>query len=1450
MTRKNINAESYTLHLSAQEDTGAEKECSYYMWRQKFPVRPENIVERRMDVEEWVITLAFPNRERLHRGSTLPGVYAFLPTEMVTNFPFIIQADFVLASSRETILLDNKWNQGILDCIPFAFLDAFKTLVLETQDAPVSSLPPMFKFLPIDKCSSYQKLNAVREKIKAKVVEENIVPIQTYKKQKHFYKPCEVGRLLPDFWDILTSAEKQGVSLFNISSHGRYILNSSFDRNEYDDILNFLGVEPVNSEWYVKCIKSSQLVEQVSEDVYLELLLFIAENWGSRFCGSGMKTIPLIKYVTSYGCVSRCSMNECTQGWSVHLADQSHSCPISWLIDWNREFHCLSNHFFIPELTQKSIQCLSKKWTLIDWLQNRVNVTSLNVSKFAKLLCGSLQNDSRLVIAYAHFLYLSFAKNYLLEWELDDLIGSMPLVDNHGQVTRCRSGILLPANNSKWAELMVSNPWRGQGYVELGEEYLRSNIYAGQLTANQQLLGFLKTRVGASDIPHLCPPNAGFSAVETPLTKENAFLLLDWIRYLKQSGVPERFLCSIKEGKWLKVTVNGWRPPSKTFFLDSSLGNILQSGSVLVDIPLVDLRFYGNRLNEYKEELKTVGVMFHYEEACKFIGKELMSLAASFSLSKGHVILMLHFMRYLRKNYLPLEQFVNSIKEGTWLRTSKGYRSPVGSVLYDSGWQTASQISDIPFIEQPYYGEQIYYYKEELQLLGVIIGFNQNYKLVADHLKSPSCLVSLTAEALLLILECISHLDDSGNLVNALKQTKCLKTNLGFHVPGECFLFDPVWGCILEVFNGFPLIDSKFYGAKIFSHKAQLKQIGVVVDFEEAMKAFAHVFKQKASQASFNKQQVLSFLSCRRQLKAARYKFPIESKKTIRESKWLRTRGGNHMVPSKCILFGPEWEYISPIAHLPFIDDSDSGYGKGIHKYKEELKKVGVVIELKDGVKSVAAGLSFPKYASSITPENVFSLLECVRLLVTPHNLSLEDDFKEKLSRNWLKTNTGYVAPNKCLLFDSKWRGFLNPMDGPFIDENFYGPKIASYRKELTAIGVTVDVDKGCSIVASHLELHSEHSTIARIYRYLYDHNWIPETEAGKRIWIPNGNGNGEWVNPEDCVIHDEDNLFGSRFYILEKHYDKKLLPFFSSLSVKHKPSIDDYIELWEEWESLEKISHDECCKFWAFVLQHWSQKTEKKLADRLMKLPVPSGPNEILLLNKDDVFIADNLSLKTLFEDENVFIWYPQQSLPSLPRSELLDIYRKIGVRNISESVSKEETSLLVGFQLRRLDPRDSVIGKGLVKLILGFLACSILKMEAEKRHEAVQGLIGLAVLETPEPVTVRYSLELSYGNIISKEASRMVRWERENMKFFSHKRGFTGGSKSMIKYATYFSEAISEGVLNENVEHVPALSELIKLAFVLEFEEESVDFLMESKDLQIFLEDEEFLGSAFPSD
>ncbi|XP_020203404.1 uncharacterized protein LOC109788952 [Cajanus cajan] len=1455
-TRKNMNAESYTLHLSAEENGGSGKECSYYMWKQKFPVRLENVVERREDVEEWVVTLAFPNQERLHRGRSLPGVYSFLPTEMVTNFPFIIQADFVLASSRETILLDNKWNQGILECVPSAFMGALRTLVIGSDQAPIFSLPPFFRFLPTDS-SPFEKLNCVREKIKQKMLQESIIPIETYKEQKHFYKPCEVGRLLPEFWDILAEAQEEGVYLHNLSSHnGRKILSSSFDKTEYDHILNFLEVKEVDTDWYAKCIQSSNLVDGVPDVVYLKLLLFIATNW-FRFKSSNMMDIPLIKYVDSDGKLSHFTLDQCNNRYGakqIVLADPSPSCPCSWLIDWNGEFECKTSRFFMPEVTQQAILCSPRRQTLLEWLENQVHVTTLKVYTFAKVLCSSIKSNSKLAIKYTHFLYHSFSKRYLSDSEVNDLCRSMPLVDNYGHVTECRKGVLVPANVSKWADLIVSNPWRNENYVELGKEYLNPSHYAGQYTGSGKLIEFLKNHVEASDIPYIYPPNAGFSAVDTPLTKGNAFLLLDWIRNLKYRGVhlPERFLKCIKEGSWLKVTAIGWRPPSKSFLIGSSLGRILQSGSVLVDIPLIDESFYGNQINGYKEELKTIGVMFSCEEACQFIGRELMSRAASFTLSSSHILLMLEFIQHLRQNYLPLDDFVNSIKEESWLRTSNGLRSPIGSVLYDSGWQVASQISAIPFIDKGYFGEEIYNFKEVLELLDVVVGFNGNYQVIIDHLKSPSDLVNMTAEAVLLIMECIRFSRASSKLINPLRGTNCLKTNMGFKAPDECFLYDPVYGCILEVFDGLPVINSKFYGEKIFTYKDELKQMGVVVDFMEAIQKVEHLFKQKASETSLNPQNVLSFLSCCRLLKGTGCEFPSSFSLIIGDMKWLQTVVGDHRRPRKCILYGPEWKAISSIARLPFIDESDNCYGKGIHEYKEELKSIGVVTQLKDGVKFLPKYLNFPSDPSTITPESVFSLLECIRVRMQGGILSIGDDFKKKMSRNWLKTHAGYRPPEKCLLFDSEWNLYLKPTDGPFIDEGFYGHEIASYKKELNAIGVTIDVEKGCFLVASHLDSLSDDDTIVQIYRYLSEHKWKPEKKASRKIWIPES---AKWVHSGQCVIHDQDNLFGSKFYVLGDIYEEKILQFFSiAMEVRNKPSLDDYVNLWNDWESsVEQLSYDKCCKFWMFMLKHSTKKTGEKLSDCLEKLsdcleklPATSGNNEIFLLDKNDVFIPDNLHLKKLFEQEKVFVWYPQNLAP-VSRCELFDMYRKIGARNISESLCKEESSLLNGVQLKQVNPDSICNVKGLVKLILGFLSCSSLKMEPNRRHEAVQALLNLSFFETMDSVTVSYSLKLSSGKIITKTADRMVQWERQSSKFFTEL-NWQNGNASLIKYATYFSEAISEGILCENHDHVPALSELITLAFLLKFNNEEIEFLMESRNLHC--EDDEFLNSSFPSD
>ncbi|PWA48205.1 ankyrin repeat-containing domain, PGG domain protein [Artemisia annua] len=177
----------------------------------------------------------------------------------------------------ENILWDNKWNQGILDCVPDAFINAFTTLVKSIVNAPVSSLPQMFRFLPITN-PSHPNLKRVQDSIQAKLMNETIVPCESFTSEKLFRKPHEVYKLLPSFRSILNAAKSQHVSFStNIVSQGAYFLTSSLDEIEYHSILNFLRIRDLDPKWYVRCIASSNIVMGVSDDVYLQLLVFIAD---------------------------------------------------------------------------------------------------------------------------------------------------------------------------------------------------------------------------------------------------------------------------------------------------------------------------------------------------------------------------------------------------------------------------------------------------------------------------------------------------------------------------------------------------------------------------------------------------------------------------------------------------------------------------------------------------------------------------------------------------------------------------------------------------------------------------------------------------------------------------------------------------------------------------------------------------------------------------------------------------------------------------------------------------------------------------------------------------------------------------------------------------------------------------------------------------------------------
>lgn len=1441
LTRKDIGAESYTLHLSADDDQTKEQHCSYYIWKQHFPVTPECYVQKREGIDHWVIMLAFPHGQRLGNGVGSPGVYAFLPTEMATNFPFIIQADFLLSSSRESILLDSQWNRGILECVPSAFVNAFLALVRSTESAPVFALPPVFKFLPLNH-SSIELMDSVRLSIRNKLIDVDIIPCETCSSVNVFRKPAEVCRLNSEFWSIINRAMKLEIEVPNISSHGTNILNSYFDSEAYNDVLEFLGIGYVDSEWYGRCIQGSNLVELLPEETYFDLLAFVAQNWKDKFVGANMAQIPLVKCVGGGGVVSYRSVYVATLADErLFMLSDEECAPL--IINWNNDyFSTASRILFMPLSTQKALGLFSKKTTVLEWLEKNVGMKTLTVHEYALMVVKSLPEKS-LVLAFTRFIYHLHSEKLIPEWSIKNICKLMPIVDNFGSVIATTSVVLVPSKGSKWAQLLGDNPWRTENYVELGDDYICAGNYSGEHICEDHFLSFIQAYIEATDVPFLLPPNADFPAASSSLAADNALILLEWIEHLMRRGIglPKNFLNCIMYGNWLKTSV-GYRSPADSFLSNAEWGCLFQASYAFVDVPMIDQEYYLGRIIDFKEVLGILGVKFDFAEAMSYIGKCFMSMVTD-TQTGDMVLSLLNFIRFLKQEHIPSDGLIISIRNGDWLKTCSGYRSPSGSVLFSSEWKIPSEISSLPFLDVDFYGHEICNYKPELQYLGVHVTFKQNYQIIVDNFNLPAGAV--TPGAAILLLKCIRHVE-SCKKMKGLKKRQWLKTNAGFRAPRETFLLDPEWKCLVKFADIVPLLDLPFHGNEILTYRDELMKMGVIGSLEQASNSISHYLKQLLSTSSFTKEIRLALLSCYKDLRDEDKTFPANILKFMQTEKWLHTTQGFRS-PNKCVLFDSSWEPVMAVASLPFIDDSDSssGTGKEIYSYKRELKSLGVTVDFNQGADIILSCLSTvegPLLAST----TLLSLLNCMQRSANPRS------FAQQMKKMNMKSTLGYRYADQCILYDSAWSSYLRKEDGPFIDEAFYGPEILSYRTEFRLIGVIVDVGYGCSLLANDLKHFSRMDTIARIYKYMAIFKWEPRNKGERWIWIPNGRSSGHWVCPADCVLHDRHGLFSTRFSVLDKYYENDLLGFFSTiLGVRHRPRVLDHCILWRSWECTGfEMTPASCSFFWEFIGNRWNATTAKLLSGSVTRVPILSG-DKIILREVEDVFIPDDLLLKHLFDQsssERIFVWYPA-GLSFTSRAQMDIIYRSLGVRTISKAVIRDESCSLNMNLCQVVDARDVMVTPGLLKIILAFLANPAFEIDTDKRRQMASYLLGVKTLEMSEPISVSYQVKLSLGRTVSVKGRRMFRWERENNKLYMQKSEGSYGRTTRMEFATCFGEEISQGLLYERVDLIPSLTELLKVGFLVGFEEDEVEFLLKTKNLQLFSEDEDFVVGAFHS-
>ncbi|KAH8697486.1 putative heterokaryon incompatibility protein [Talaromyces proteolyticus] len=95
-----------------------------HLYKHRFTTDIDGIETRRLGITETDIVLAFPVEKK--SGTYIPSIrdqnlaFAYLPLGDF-GFKFVIQADFLTTSNRQSVDEDNYWNKTIADAIPHAF---------------------------------------------------------------------------------------------------------------------------------------------------------------------------------------------------------------------------------------------------------------------------------------------------------------------------------------------------------------------------------------------------------------------------------------------------------------------------------------------------------------------------------------------------------------------------------------------------------------------------------------------------------------------------------------------------------------------------------------------------------------------------------------------------------------------------------------------------------------------------------------------------------------------------------------------------------------------------------------------------------------------------------------------------------------------------------------------------------------------------------------------------------------------------------------------------------------------------------------------------------------------------------------------------------------------------------------------------------------------------------
>ncbi len=244
--------------------------------KKSFDVPEEIYEERRENIKETEIILAFPLKEDFYPDTSKEQtVFAFLPIRNY-GFKFIIQADFLLPVTREDIIKDNDWNIWLRNSISDVFLYAVNEF---KNDEKLKY--SFYDYLPFEEIKDEFFLPVV-EQIYEKLKKEECILTEA----NVWKKPSDVLFGDKEIRKVITNEDLQNLL-------GKEYLSDKVKAKK--PVFDKLGIQEFSINDLLECLKKTKWVKKQSDEWFANLFGYLSEKKLSKKQIEQLKDISILR---------------------------------------------------------------------------------------------------------------------------------------------------------------------------------------------------------------------------------------------------------------------------------------------------------------------------------------------------------------------------------------------------------------------------------------------------------------------------------------------------------------------------------------------------------------------------------------------------------------------------------------------------------------------------------------------------------------------------------------------------------------------------------------------------------------------------------------------------------------------------------------------------------------------------------------------------------------------------------------------------------------------------------------------------------------------------------------------------------------------------------------------------------------------------------------------------